>query len=88
MTLPKKQEERKLGQLLAGSGHRMMVSTSLWMTARQRASPPPICLRGPMYADGGQRSRGGKWPSHLGYAENATDYRYQIGAKACLQHQD
>jgi hypothetical protein len=25
----------------------MMVSTSLWMTARQRASPPLICLCGP-----------------------------------------
>ena len=29
------------GQLLAGSGHRMMASPSLWMTARRRASPPP-----------------------------------------------
>jgi hypothetical protein len=60
VTLPKKKGDRKLGQLLAGSRHRMMVSTSLWMAARQRASPPPNCLRGPMYAEGGQRSRGGK----------------------------
>ncbi len=27
VTLPKKKGDRKLGQLLAGSGHRMMVST-------------------------------------------------------------
>ena len=59
VTLPKKQGDRKLGQLLARSGHRMMASSSLWMTTRQRAFPPPIYLRGPKYADGGQRSRGG-----------------------------
>jgi hypothetical protein len=60
VTLPKKQGDKKLGPLLAGSGHRMMVSTSLWMTAMQRASPPPNCLHGPMYAAGAQRSRGRK----------------------------
>jgi hypothetical protein len=58
--MPKKQGDRKLGQLLAVSGHRMMASPSLWMTARRRAYPPPKCLRGPMYADDGQRSRGGE----------------------------
>jgi hypothetical protein len=29
VTMPKKQGDRKLGPLLAGSGHRMIVSTSL-----------------------------------------------------------
>ena len=74
MTLPKKQGDRKLGPLLAGSGLRMMFSSSLWMTAEQRASPPPNCLYGPMHADGGQRCRGWKWPIHFGYAENAIAF--------------
>jgi hypothetical protein len=44
MTLPKKQGERKVGQLLAGSGQRVMVSTSLWITGSVPPLPPIACM--------------------------------------------